>query len=108
MTKDEMVQLGANIEFTGFDAMHGDELITVKKIVGNHIRRLEELSNHFDGLKLRVKPLHKTEAEAKKFEIHATLMDGGKTYPASVIEHNLFAGVDSVLKKIVNELGHSA
>lgn len=105
MTDEDIMQLGGNIELTGFAALAGSEMIVVKKIVGNYVRRFEEMCRSFEALKLRVKPLHQTSDTVKKFELHAQLVDGGNIVTSSVVEHNLFVGIDAVLKKVANELG---
>ena len=79
-------------------------MIVVKKIVGNYVRKIEGMCKGFSGLKLRIKPLHQTGDEIKKFELHGQVLDGGEVYPAGVVENNLFVGVDAVMKKLLNEM----
>ena len=101
---DENILLGGNIELTGFNNLDGGEMIVLKKIVGNYARRMEHTCNNFESLKLRLKPLHKTQEEMKRFELQGQVVDNGQVFPAGVIEHNLFVGVDSVLKKLYSEI----
>ena len=101
---EEAIRLGGNIELAGFHVLDGGEMVVVKKIVGNYVRRMEGMCRNFSGLKLRLKPLHQTGELAKKFELHGQVIDDGMVYPAGAIEHNVFVGVDSVLKKLVNEI----
>jgi hypothetical protein len=103
---DDVQQLGGDIELSGFNILNGGEMIIVKKIVGNYARRMEGLCQNFNGLKLRIKPLHHTEDKLKKFELHGQVLDGGHVYPAGTVEHNIFVGIDAVCKKLVHEVEH--
>ena len=100
---DESMQLGGNIQLTGFRDIDGASMVVLKKIIGNYGRRLAELSDKFESLKVTMKPVHETE-KSEKYEIHAQLMANGKPYVSEVIERNLFIAVDNALKKIVNEI----
>jgi len=100
----EPITLGGNIELSGFSALDGGQMFIVKKLVGNYARKMEGICQNFEALKLRLKPLHQTEEDMKKFELHGQIVDNGQVFPAGVIEYNLFVGVDSVLKKLVNEI----
>jgi hypothetical protein len=104
MVEEENMQLGGNIELSGFNTLKGGEMVVVKKIVGNYARRMEGICKNFNGLKLRLKPLHQTEDKIKKFELHGQVIDDGQVYPAGLIERNLFVGVDSLCKKLVHEI----
>lgn len=101
---EETIALGGNIELSGFNLLDGGQMIVLKKIVGNYARKIEELCKNFKALKLTMKPVHQTKEEIKKFELHGQVIDGGKVYPSSAIDHNLFVGVDHVLKKLINEI----
>jgi len=101
---DDVKQLGGNIELSGFSVLNGGEMIIVKKIVGNYVRKMEEHCKQFNGLKLRLKSLHQVGDKIKKFEIHGQLFDEGHAHPAEVVEHNVFVGVDEVCKKLVNSV----
>ncbi len=100
---DDNVQLGGNIQLSGFRDIDGASMVVLKKIIGNYARRLSELSGKFESLHVTMKPVHETE-KSEKYEIHARLIDNGKPFVSEVVERNLFIAVDSALKKIVNEL----
>ena len=102
--EEDNIKLGGNIELAGFSSLDGGQMIVVKKIVGNYARRMEGMCKNFEALKLKLKPLHQTGEDMKKFELHGQIVDNGQIFPAGVIERNLFVGVDSVLKKLVNEI----
>jgi ribosome-associated translation inhibitor RaiA len=99
----EPMQLGGNIELSGFKDIDGASMVVLKKIIGNYGRRLTEISDKFESLKVTMKPIHETE-KSEKYEIHAQLMVGGKPVVSEVIERNLFIAIDNALKKIVNEI----
>lgn len=99
MLMEENIKLGGNIELSGFNSLNGGEMIVVKKIVGNYVRRMEGMCKNFGGVKLTLKPVH---GEARKFEVHGQLVDNGQVFPASLVDRNVFVGVDAVMKKLVN------
>ena len=100
---DDSMQLGGNIELSGFRDIDGASMVVLKKIIGNYGRRFSEIAEKFESLKVTMKPVHETE-KSEKYEIHAQLMADGKSYVSEVVERNLFVAVDSVLKKIENEI----
>ena len=104
MEGEASIQLGGNIELSGFHELAGSEMIVLKKIVGNYVRHMESLCKSFGGVKVHMKPLHQTGDTPKKFEFHAQLMDAGHPYSATTIERNMFVGIDAVMKKLVNEV----
>jgi ribosome-associated translation inhibitor RaiA len=100
---DDSMQLGGNIELSGFKDIDGASMVILKKIIGNYGRRFSDISDKFESLKITMKPVHKTE-KSKKYEIHVQLMHDGKSTVSGVIERNLFVAVDSALKKIESEI----
>lgn len=99
----ESVKLGGNIELTGFRDIDGSSMIVVKKIIGNHARRVAELSKRLETIHITLKPVHERE-KSEKYEVHAKVIDNGKVYASEMTDRNLFVVLDSVLKKIVNEM----
>ena len=100
---DDLMQLGGNIELSGFKDIDGASMVVLKKIIGNHVRRMTELSDKFESLKVTMKPVHETE-KSEKYEIHAQLMNDGKPIVSEVVERNLFVAVDDALKKVISEI----
>ena len=100
---DDIMQLGGNIELSGFKDIDGASMVVLKKIIGNHVRRMTEISDKFESLKVTMKPVHETE-KSEKYEIHAQLMNDGKPIVSEVIERNLFVAVDDALKKVISEI----
>lgn len=98
---DDLMQLGGNIELSGFKDIDGASMVVLKKIIGNYGRKLSEISDKFEALKISMA----NEAEkSKKYEIHAQLMIDGKSVVSEIAERNLFIAVDSALKKIESQI----
>lgn len=95
--------LGGNIEMAGFRELDSGSMVVLKKIVGNYARRFSDKCSNFEKLSLKMKNVHETEA-SKKFEVHGMVIDKGKTYTSELTDRNIFIVVDSVLKKIENEI----
>lgn len=100
---DDLMQLGGNIELSGFKDTNGASMVVLKKIIGNYGRRFSERSDNFESLKITMKQVPETE-KSEKYEIHVQLIDNGKPIASEVIERNLFIAVDNALKKIESQL----
>ena len=100
---DDSMQLGGNIELSGFRDIDGASMVVLKKIIGNYGRRISEICGQFEKLSVTMKPIHETE-KSEKYEIHAKLIREGKLFVSEVVERNLFVAVDNAIKKIVNEI----
>ncbi|MBW2996160.1 hypothetical protein KY332_02535 [Candidatus Woesearchaeota archaeon] len=97
--EEEVLQLGGNIELSGFSSLEGGAMIVLKKIIGNYARKMSDKVNNFEKLSITMKTVH-----GNQFETHAKLMDNGKPVNSSVTERNVFVAVDTALKKIMNEI----
>jgi ribosome-associated translation inhibitor RaiA len=100
---DDSMQLGGNIELSGFKDIDGASMVVLKKIIGNYGRRFSELSGNFESLKITMKPVHETE-KSEKYEIHVQVIVDGKPVASEVIERNLFIAIDNALKKVESQL----
>lgn len=100
---EDLLQLGGNIELSGFREIEGGAMIILKKIIGNYAKKMADKSENFEKLSLTVKSVHETEKN-KKFELHAKLVDNGKAHTSSAVDRNIFVAVDSSLKSIMNSL----
>ncbi len=101
--KSDNLQLGGNIELSGFNRVDPASMIIVKKIVGNYSKKFSEQNENFEKLKLNMKEVHKTP-KSEKYEMHCTTVIKGKNINAEVTERNIFVAMDSVLKKISNKI----
>ena len=95
------IELGGNISLVGFKELDGGSMIILKKMVGNHARKISDLSGNFEGLTITMK---KIGSGNHKFEINARVIDNGKTYNSEVTDFNMFFTVDKALQKIRSEL----
>ncbi|MFH1649493.1 MAG: hypothetical protein ABIA93_03015 [Candidatus Woesearchaeota archaeon] len=95
------IELGGNIRLAGFNELDPSEFIVVKKVVGSYARKFSDRLGELQELSITLKSVHKQE-HSEKYEIHALLIGGksGKPLTAEITEHNLFVGLDLVLKKI--------
>jgi ribosome-associated translation inhibitor RaiA len=100
----DTLQLGGNIELTGFSDLEPAVMVVVKKIVGNYAKKLSKLVENFEKLHLTLKKVHQTE-KSEKYELHARLLGDGKAYASENIDMNLFFCLDKVLKRIESEIG---
>ena len=97
------MELGGNIQLSGFRHIDGASMVILKKIIGNYARKMSDITKKFESLHVTMKPVHETE-KSEKYEIHTKLMDNGKPIVSEVVERNLFVAVDNSLKKIINEI----
>lgn len=100
MDNDDVVQLGGNIELSGFSQLDGGTMIILKKIIGNYAKKMSDKSKNFEKLSLHVKKVHEN-----KFELNAKLMDNGQAFTSSSTEYNVFVAVDNALKSVMNSKG---
>lgn len=96
---EENIELGGNIKLSGFSDLEGGEMVIVKKIVGNHVKRISELRDNIEEVKINLKTIHATEA-SKKYELHASVI-ADKSYNSEITDRNLYFGIDKVMKKII-------
>ena len=96
---EENIELGGSIKLSGFGGLEGGEMVIVKKIVGNHVKRISELKESIKEVKINLKEVHLTEA-SKKYELHVSLI-AEKQYNSEVTDRNLYFGIDKVMKKII-------
>ncbi len=99
----DSINLGGSIQLTGFRVVDSSSMVVLKKIIGNYAKRISELTKKMDALHITLKPVHERE-KSEKYEVHARVVDEGKVFASETTDRNLFVAVDSVLKKLVNEL----
>jgi hypothetical protein len=101
--EEEKIQLGGNIELSGFSELDGANMIVVKKIVGSYARKMSDSVPGFERLRLTLKTVHKQE-HSEKYEIMGQALAEGKSYNSEVTDRNLYVVIDLVLKKLCSEL----
>lgn len=99
----ETLQLGGNIELTGFKDLEPGSMVILKKIVGNYARKFSDICTNFEKFALTMKTVHATEA-SEKYEIHGKLIDNGSTTTSELTDRNLFFALDKVCKKIESSI----
>ena len=103
MIEADNIVLGGNIELVGFKELDGGSMVILKKMVGNHVRKMTETAEKFEKLTVNMKKIGSGE---HKFEVQAKMLDNGKQYTSEVTDFNLFFTVDKALTKIQNEIRH--
>lgn len=100
---EKSLNLGSKIELSGFREVDRSSMIIVKKIVGNYLKRYEELSQTIESLKINLKIVHETE-KSKKYELHGKVINNGKVETAEHTDRNLFFTIDKILASLENIL----
>ena len=100
---EETIKPTGNVQLAGFSDIDSSTMSILNKNIGNHAKRIAELTKKMELLHITLKPVHERE-KGGKYEVHAKVIDDGKVYASKTTERNLFVAVDSVLKKIENEL----
>ncbi|MFH1669773.1 MAG: hypothetical protein ABIA62_07645 [Candidatus Woesearchaeota archaeon] len=101
MAESDNIVLGGNIELVGFKELDGGSMIILKKMVGNHVRKLSDSAENFEKLTVSMK---KVGTGNNKFEIQAKVIDNGKPYASEVTDFNLFFTLNKALLQIQNQL----
>lgn len=91
--EERVLQLGGNIELSGFGELEPGVMIVLKKIIGNYARKMSDKCRNFEKLSLTMKTVHAKE-RGEKYELHAKMIEKGKPYTASHVDRNLFVAVD--------------
>lgn len=101
MIESDNIVLGGNIELVGFKELDGGSMVILKKMIGNHVRKMSDTADNFEKLTVNMK---KVGAGDNKFEIKAKLMDNGKPVASEVTDFNLFFTVDKALRQIMSQI----
>lgn len=96
MESDNMM-LGSSIELIGFKDLDGGSMVILKKMIGNHVRKISESAENFEKITIHMK---KVGAGDNKFEIQAKMIDNGKPVTSEVTDFNLFFTLDKTLRQI--------
>ena len=98
--KNDTLELGGNIELSGFSNYDRSTMIIVKKMVGTYAKRLNEHNIPIDKISITAKQVHGNEPKVGKVELHAKVITQGNPVTSETVGNNLFFGIDEVLKKI--------
>jgi len=101
MAEEENIVLGGNIELVGFKEVDGGSMVILKKMIGNHVRKMSETIQNFEKLTVTLK---KVGGGHNKFEVHARLLGNGNQVNSELTDFNLFFTIDKALTSIQNQL----
>jgi len=96
---EDIIELGGNIELSGFRELEKINNAVVNKIVGHYARKFSDRCTNFEKLHLHLKGVHDNGTN-KKIELHAKVTDNGKVFASEVTDRNLYFALDAVLKKV--------
>ena len=99
MEGEDSLNLGGDIKLVGFREIDRASMVIVKKIVGNYVKKYNDLCGKFENIKVALKVVHPTEM-SEKYEVHVHLMDNGKPVTSEFTERNLFVTLDKALSKV--------
>ena len=94
---EDTVELGGNIQLTGFSNVDGASMIILKKIVGNYAKKFSEKSSGFRKLKIIMN-------SEEGYNFNAEVVTEGNSIIAETKDNNLFFALDSALKEIESKL----
>ena len=93
-----MIELGGNIELSGFKELNSSELIVLKKIIGSYARKFSDHHKDYEKLSLTLKKVH--GKKSSKYELQAKLSLGKKPITVEYTDNNLFVTLAEALKKL--------
>jgi hypothetical protein len=96
MDEDEVIRLGGNIELKGFDDVDRQNMMILKKIIGNHVKELTNTSANYQKLEMCLR-----NCDGGCFSLDATLVCD-ETMTATHEHPNLLMAVDGLIKKLYN------
>jgi hypothetical protein len=100
---NEQINLGDSIQLSGFKQVDRSNMIIVKKIVGSQVRKLQDMVEGFERLKIHLKPIHKTE-QNMNHELHAELIYSGKLMNSQTTNRNIFMGLSDIFNSLENQI----
>ena len=103
MPETEEIKLGGNISLVGFEKLDNAELIIIKKIVGNYVKKMSEFGNCKE---MRLNLRQHQHGKSFKHEIEGMAIFAEGRFSTNVVEWNLFTAVSEACDKILHEVGH--
>jgi len=99
-TEDKETKLGGNLALVGFEILEPTELVVVKKIVGNYIRKMSNNGNYKE-MKLTLQQ-HK-HGKTFKHEIKGLALFEEGRFNSDAMEWNLYTALSKVCDKMLQE-----
>ena len=95
---DKGIKLGDMIELSGFSLFDRSEMIIIKKLIGNYVRKFIDHEKGFTALKITTKKVHERE-KSVIFEFHLILsLSSGSPIALDSNGRNAFMALDEILK----------
>ncbi len=95
---EDTQKLGGNIELSGFSEFDRAEMVVIKKIIGNYVRKFIDMEKGVLDVKVTAKPVHEREKSAK-YEIHLLInLEEGKPIAVESTGRNAFMVIDEAFK----------
>ena len=99
--KSKETTLGGNIALVGFEALDSAELVIVKKMVGNYVRKM---SNYGDYQEMKIQLQQHPHGKSFKHELSAFAIFKEGRFNSNANEWNLYNALSQVCEKILEEL----
>jgi len=90
-------QKGVFVNFSGIE-LTPSEIITLKSIVSDHIRRLTYLTKKIDVVELHIKPIH--DSEKPRYEINLKVQKPGKGIYTKEEGYDLFFTLERLMQRL--------
>jgi len=95
----EVLELGGNINLSGFKEVEPGQMVVIKKIVGNYIKKISDENSDFEKVLISLK-----EAKKGEFKLEGLLTVAGKNYSAEVSKNNLFFALNELLGEVSGKI----
>jgi ribosome-associated translation inhibitor RaiA len=99
---DEELKLGGNIILVGF-SLEPVEMIVVKKIIGNYVKKIGEHIDYQD-IKISLRKTEKAQSFSHEIEVSAKTSEGLLT--SDTVNNNLYTALSDALEKVFNQAEH--
>ncbi|MFH1175002.1 MAG: HPF/RaiA family ribosome-associated protein [archaeon] len=103
MAETEDLALGGNIRLSGFRDLDHSDMIIVKKLIGNQVKKINSVIPDVTEFSVHLKEVHKIE-DSQKYDLSVRLYTKGKHFTAEAIDKNLYVALDNACKKLMCEL----
>jgi ribosome-associated translation inhibitor RaiA len=105
-TSDVVRQLGGNISLVNME-LDPMQMAVVKKIAGNHVKKLGEIANCKE-IKIRLKKHEHGKAVLYEMDAQAIILSEGKEIilSANTSNYNLYSALSEALEKLLSEATH--
>lgn len=95
----DVLELGGNINLSGFGAVEPGQMVVIKKIVGNFTKKISEEFDNFEKILISLEG-----ADKKGTKMKSLLVIGGKEFQGEVNNPNLFFALNDVLEEVAGKV----